>query len=70
VRLLALLDVSTTISTWWEETACKIPKDKRRSFNSMAVYIMWNIWKHRNRRIFDSMSQTVQQVGEGRHFSA
>jgi hypothetical protein len=62
MRLPALSDVSTAISTWWKETARKIPKDKRRSFKGMAVYIMWNIWKHHNQLIFDSMSQTVQQV--------
>ena len=40
------------ISDWWEATAKDCAQDQRRDFNGMVIYIMWNLWKERNRRIF------------------
>ena len=28
----------------------------------MVIYIMWNLWKERNRRIFENMHKAAQQV--------
>lgn len=36
--------------------ANSLPKEQRRSFNSIAVYVMWNIWQERNHRIFQHAS--------------
>ena len=30
----------------------------------MVIYIMWNLWKERNRRIFENKFQSAQQVAE------
>lgn len=51
-----------SISAWWERAAMNIQKDKLHDFNGAAIYIMWNIWKERNRRIFEDKSQTAQQI--------
>ena len=39
-------------------------KNQRRDFNGLVIYIMWNLWKERNRRIFENKLQSVQQVAE------
>ena len=50
------------INSWWEEAAQKVPKDQRRRFNGMVIYVLWNLWKERNRRIFENRFQTAKQV--------
>ena len=40
------------IAEWWEDAASKIPKHEHRHFNGVLIYIVWNLWKERNRRIF------------------
>ena len=50
------------IGKWWEKAARSVPKDKRRHFNGLIIYTMWNIWKERNRRIFDQKFLTVKKV--------
>jgi hypothetical protein len=42
--------------------ASRVPKQDRRRFNGIVIYIMWNLWKERNRRIFENMAKTAQQV--------
>jgi hypothetical protein len=41
--------------------ASRVPKQDRRCFNGIVIYIMWNLWKERNRRIFENMAKTAQQ---------
>jgi len=53
---------STCIAKWWEEAASKVPKQDHRRFNGVLIYIVWNLWKERNRRIFENGYRTVQQV--------
>jgi len=31
-------------------------------FNGVVIYIAWNLWKERNRRIFENVHKTAQQV--------
>lgn len=40
----------------------KVPKQERRRFNGVVIYIVWNLWKERNRRIFENVHKTAQQV--------
>ena len=42
--------------------ATKVPRSERRWLNGVVIYTFWNIWKERNRRIFDNKIQTVPQV--------
>jgi len=45
-------------------TALRVPTDRRWDFNGMAIYIMWNLWKEQNYRIFDNIHSTARQVAE------
>ncbi|KAJ1279103.1 hypothetical protein BS78_04G130100, partial [Paspalum vaginatum] len=50
------------IADWWKFAAASFPKGQRREFNGAAIYVMWNIWKERNRRIFEGRSLPAAQV--------
>lgn len=50
------------IGEWWEATTRLLPKDRRRQVNGLIIYVMWNIWKERNQRIFDHQFLTAHQV--------
>ena len=52
----------TEIRTWWEQAATKVPKERRRHFNGVVIYTMWNIWKERNGRIFQVAAMDDRQV--------
>ena len=52
------------IRDWWEATAKTVHKNQHRDFNGMVIYIMWNLWKERNQRIFENKFQSAQQVAE------
>jgi hypothetical protein len=48
--------------SWWEEAVTKINKGERKRFNGMVIFTLWNLWKERNRRIFNSAHESAMQV--------
>ena len=52
------------ISDWWETTAKMVHKNQHRDFIGLMIYIMWNLWKERNQRIFENKLHSMQQVAE------
>lgn len=49
------------LSSWWKEAAAKVTKEERRRFNGLVIYASWNLWKERNRRIFNNAQELVLQ---------
>jgi hypothetical protein len=48
--------------SWWEEAETKIIKGERRCFNGMVIFTLWNLWKERNRRIFNNAYESAMLV--------
>jgi hypothetical protein len=63
-QLLALNTVSTngSLHQFWQKCRRKVDKNQRRKFDGIIVYFWWNIWKERNRRIFQQKSLNPRQV--------
>ena len=62
LSLLVQPDESTTLHAWWKAASDRASKERRREFNGIAIYIMWNIWKERNCRIFQGVSALASDV--------
>lgn len=45
------------ILDWWEKELANLPSKTRKLKATMMIYTAWNIWKERNRRVFN------QQMG-------
>jgi hypothetical protein len=39
-----------------------VPKAARKEFDSAVLLTSWNLWKERNRRTFDRVSRTPQEL--------
>jgi hypothetical protein len=50
------------ILSWWEKAVTVVPLTERKRFNGMVIYTFWNLWKERNRRIFNNNYESVMQV--------
>jgi hypothetical protein len=48
--------------SWCKDTTRRAPSAERRRFNGLVIYTFWNLWKERNRRIFNNATETVLQV--------
>jgi hypothetical protein len=64
VILLAQSDLAsaTNIREWWEAATSALPKNQKHAFNGIVIYTMWNLWKERNRRIFESVALLPVQI--------
>jgi hypothetical protein len=47
---------------WWKRTVAAVPKGLRRGLNSLIMLVAWEIWKHRNRCVFDNSRPCVEEV--------
>jgi hypothetical protein len=47
---------------WWKKSRRKVDKRVRREFDGLVIYFWWEVWLERNRRIFQNINKTEQQV--------
>jgi hypothetical protein len=53
---------SLEIIDWWQKELAQLPPKTRRNKAALLMYCAWNIWKERNRRVFDQVSKTPAEV--------
>jgi hypothetical protein len=51
-----------TISEWWDEMITGKPKQEQKRISGRLLYVLWNAWKERNRRIFTGKRLTYVEV--------
>lgn len=54
--------VGMELEVWWNLSTRGLPKECKRQVVSLLMYTTWNIWKERNRCIFDGKSSSAKQV--------
>jgi len=50
------------IIVWWQTELAQLPKKIRRLKAALMMYCAWNIWKERNRRVFELKQGTPSEV--------
>ncbi|WVZ88443.1 hypothetical protein U9M48_034964 [Paspalum notatum var. saurae] len=50
------------LEEWWASSLINNPKEQHKTISGILMYVAWNVWKERNRRIFEGKSSTVSVV--------
>jgi hypothetical protein len=50
------------LHTWWKRLWRIIDRGHMRTFDDLILYFWWNVWKERNRRVFQSASKGIEEV--------
>jgi hypothetical protein len=45
-----------TLELWWNSTLVHTPREYKRCLAAILIYTCWNLWKERNRGIFENAS--------------
>jgi hypothetical protein len=48
------------MNDWWDAMLVEADKKTKRSRSERLVYVIWNVWKERNRRIFQGRMTYVE----------
>jgi hypothetical protein len=51
--LVAVPNADRTLESWWNDFVCAAAKEDRRKVATLMIYTTWNLWKERNRSVFD-----------------
>ncbi|GJN27974.1 hypothetical protein PR202_gb16046 [Eleusine coracana subsp. coracana] len=49
-------------SDWWRRAVKKVPKARRKGFNSVVILVAWLLWKHRNACVFEGSSPDLRSI--------
>jgi hypothetical protein len=47
---------------WWNAAVSNKPKDEARLTAALVIYTAWNLWKERNRRVFEGVSESPTRL--------
>jgi hypothetical protein len=53
-----------SISDWWDDMLTGKPRNEQRRISGRFLYVVWNAWKERNRRIFTGLRLTYPEVAD------
>jgi hypothetical protein len=54
--------LDTLIGHWWLQSRTLVPMLFQRGFDGLVLLVFWELWKERNRRTFDGISESTSQV--------
>nr|TKW29634.1 hypothetical protein SEVIR_3G408950v2 [Setaria viridis] len=60
--LISVPTADSNLQEWWANSITMVPKAKKRTVAAMLIYTTWNLWKERNRRIFEGVRCSLLQV--------
>ena len=47
---------------WWRKAAKRVPKEKKKGFNTLIILGAWLLWKHRNACVFEGASPSMNDL--------
>jgi hypothetical protein len=45
---------------WWKSYNDQLQQIAKKGFNSLIILVLWSIWNHRNRCVFDGLSPNLE----------
>jgi hypothetical protein len=60
--LIHIPSVTAIMEEWWNSSMTRHSKEVGRLIASLLIYTSWNIWKERDRRIFDRVFSRPTQI--------
>jgi hypothetical protein len=55
-------DANSSLVDWWLQARAQAPNPFRRGFDTLVLLVSWEVWKERNRRMFENLSRTPAEV--------
>jgi hypothetical protein len=49
-------DRCLSLDNWWSSELTGVPSKEKKQRAAVIIYTTWNLWKERNRRIFEAKS--------------
>jgi hypothetical protein len=60
--LVHLLTWDASLEDWWNLQMSGTPSKQQQKKATIMIYATWNLWKERNRRVFEGVSATPSRV--------
>lgn len=60
--LVSVPNSETSVEEWWNRALAGQAKEQRRRKASIMIYTTWNIWKERNRRVFQQTTAMPTRI--------
>jgi hypothetical protein len=58
---------ASSLVDWWRKSVKKVPKEKRKGFNTLIILGAWLLWKHRNACVFEGAQPCMNELMRSFH---